>query len=69
MLHYPVVLSTSMASPMTSSLGTNEIMTIGEVADYLKATERTIYGLAAAKNILALKVGGASNAVNESDSP
>ena len=33
-------------------------MTIGEVAGYLKVTERTIYRLAAAKKIPAFKVGG-----------
>lgn len=33
-------------------------MTIGEVADYLKVTERTIYRLAAAKKIPSFKVGG-----------
>jgi len=33
-------------------------MTIGEVADYLKVTERTIYRLAGAKQIPAFKVGG-----------
>lgn len=33
-------------------------MTIGEVADYLKVTVRTIYRLAAAKKIPAFKVGG-----------
>jgi len=33
-------------------------MTIGEVADYLKVTERTIYRLAAAKKVPAFKVGG-----------
>jgi len=31
---------------------------LGEVADYLKVTERTIYRLAAAKQIPAFKVGG-----------
>lgn len=36
----------------------NEILTIKEVADYLKVTERTIYRLAAAKQIPAFKVGG-----------
>jgi excisionase family DNA binding protein len=36
----------------------NAIITIGEVADYLKATERTIYRLAGAKQIPAFKVGG-----------
>jgi excisionase family DNA binding protein len=34
------------------------IMTIKEVADYLKVTERTIYRLAAAKQVPAFKVGG-----------
>jgi len=33
-------------------------MTIGEVADYLKVTERTISRLAGAKQIPAFKVGG-----------
>ena len=33
-------------------------MIIGEVADYLKVTERTIYRLAGAKQIPAFKVGG-----------
>lgn len=33
-------------------------MTIGEVADYLKVTERTIYRLAGVKQIPAFKVGG-----------
>lgn len=33
-------------------------MTIGEVAVYLKVTERTIYRLAAARKIPAFKVGG-----------
>lgn len=36
-----------------------EILTIKQVADYLKVTERTIYRLAAAKKIPAFKVGGA----------
>ncbi len=34
------------------------ILTIKEVAKYLKVTERTIYRLAAAKEIPAFKVGG-----------
>ena len=33
-------------------------MTIGEVSDYLKVTERTIYRLAGAKKIPTFKVGG-----------
>ena len=43
---------------MASSPGTSGIKTIGEVADYLKVNERTIYRLAAAKKIPAFKVGG-----------
>ena len=35
-----------------------EILTIREVADYLKVTERTIYRLAGVKKIPAFKVGG-----------
>ena len=34
------------------------ILTIKEVSDYLKVTERTIYRLAAGKQIPAFKVGG-----------
>jgi len=34
------------------------IMTIAEVADYLKVTERTIYRLAGVKRIPSFKVGG-----------
>jgi excisionase family DNA binding protein len=41
----------------TRSPETN-ILIIKDVADYLKVTERTIYRLAAAKKIPALKVGG-----------
>lgn len=36
-----------------------EILTITEVAEYLKVAERTIYRLAASKKIPAFKVGGA----------
>jgi excisionase family DNA binding protein len=46
------------AKTMPSSPADNAIMTIGEVADYLKVTERTIYRLAGAKQIPAFKVGG-----------
>ncbi len=35
------------------------ILTVTEVAEYLKVAERTIYRLAAAKKIPAFKVGGA----------
>jgi excisionase family DNA binding protein len=43
---------------MPSSPADNAIMTIGEVAEYLKVTERTIYRLAPAEKIPAFKVGG-----------
>ena len=43
---------------MSTSTGQNGILTIKEVAIYLKVTERTIYRLAAAKQIPAFKVGG-----------
>jgi excisionase family DNA binding protein len=47
-----------LAKTMPSSPADNAIMTIGEVADYLKVTERTIYRLAGAKKIPSFKVGG-----------
>ncbi len=34
------------------------ILTIKEIAEYLKVTERTIYRLAAAKQLPAFKIGG-----------
>jgi len=43
---------------MSTSTSEGEILTIKQVADYLKITERTIYRLAAAKKIPAFKVGG-----------
>ena len=43
---------------MPTSTRQGEILTIKQVADYLKVTERTIYRLAAAKKIPAFKVGG-----------
>jgi excisionase family DNA binding protein len=43
---------------MDSSSDPASIMTIKEVSDYLKVTERTIYRLAAGKQIPAFKVGG-----------
>jgi excisionase family DNA binding protein len=43
---------------MLASIVDGEILTIKQVADYLKVTERTIYRLAAAKKIPAFKVGG-----------
>jgi len=50
--------TTNSAKTMPSRSADNAIMTIGEVADYLKVTERTIYRLAGAKQIPAFKVGG-----------
>ena len=55
MLAFP---TTHSAKTMPSSPVDNAIMTIEEVADYLKVTERTIYRLAEAKKIPAFKVGG-----------
>ena len=43
---------------MRTKSGKGEILTIREVAGFLKVTERTIYRLAAAKKIPAFKVGG-----------
>lgn len=59
-LHYPVVLYQSFDSPHSMLKNTSEsgILTIKEVSEYLKVTERTIYRLAAAKKIPAFKVGG-----------
>lgn len=36
----------------------DRVLTISEVAEYLKVAERTIYRLAAAKKLPAFKVGG-----------
>jgi excisionase family DNA binding protein len=57
-LHYADVFYHHPAKIMPSSSAVSAIMTIGEVADYLKVTERTIYRLAGAKKIPAFKVGG-----------
>lgn len=43
---------------MPTSTSDGEILTIKQVADYLKVIERTIYRLAAVKKIPAFKVGG-----------
>lgn len=50
--------SAHLAMTIPSSQYINAIMTITEVADYLKVTERTIYRLAGAKMIPSFKVGG-----------
>ena len=43
---------------MTSNADEGEILTLRQVAEFLKVTDRTIYRLAAAKKIPAFKVGG-----------
>ena len=43
---------------MSTTTNEGEILTIKQVAEFLKVTERTIYRLAAAKKIPAFKVGG-----------
>lgn len=43
---------------MGSAAGEDGILTIKQVAEYLKVNERTIYRLAAASGIPAFKVGG-----------
>ncbi len=52
------VFTASHTTQMDSSLDPAAIMTIKEVSDYLKVTERTIYRLAAGKQIPSFKVGG-----------
>lgn len=43
---------------MTQNTSSEGVLTLAEVAAYLKVTERTIYRLASAKKIPAFKVGG-----------
>ena len=43
---------------MLKNANRNEILTIKQISDYLKITERTVYRLAAAQKIPAFKVGG-----------
>ena len=43
---------------MTKDTSGEAVLTLSEVAAYLKVTERTIYRLAGAKKIPAFKVGG-----------
>ena len=57
-MHYPVFVSSSEKACMHPNQTSGAIMTIGEVAAFLKVTERTIYRLAGAKQIPAFKVGG-----------
>lgn len=57
-LHYAVYVCPLLANIMSTSPSEAEILTVKQVADYLKVTERTIYRLAAGKKIPAFKVGG-----------
>lgn len=50
--------STLAGDHMKKSAAVGDILTLKDVAEYLKVTERTIYRLAAAKKIPAFKVGG-----------
>ena len=43
---------------MSTTAGEGGILTIRDVAGYLKVTERTSYRLAAAKQMPAFKIGG-----------
>ena len=43
---------------MAKVMGESEILTIKEIAAYLKVTERTIYRLSQAKTLPCFKVGG-----------
>ena len=49
---------TNLLVTMPTSNDEGEILTLKQVADFLKVTERTIYRLAAAKKIPAFRVGG-----------
>ena len=57
-LHYSVVVCHKLPTPMSISTNEGDILTIKQVAEFLKVTDRTIYKLAAAKKIPAFKVGG-----------
>ena len=57
-LRYSVVVCHKLPIIMSISTSEGDILTIKQVAEYLKVTDRTIYKLAAAKKIPAFKVGG-----------
>src|SRR3546814_10107109 len=57
-LHYSVIVLPRLAITMPTSTSEGEILTLKQVAEFLKVTDRTIYRLAAAKKIPAFKVGG-----------
>ncbi len=56
-LHYLDDFS-KVSTAMTTKSIDGSILTIKEVAEYLKVNERTVYRLAGAKKIPAFKVGG-----------
>jgi excisionase family DNA binding protein len=58
MLHYSVGICHKLPITMPTSTSEGDILTIKQVAEYLKVTDRTIYKLAAAKKIPAFKIGG-----------
>ncbi len=58
-LHYYVVVYTYVTITMEIDISEEGILTVKQVASYLKVTERTIYRLATTKKIPAFKVGGA----------
>ena len=57
-MHYYDLFPFQLAQPMSTGAIEGVILTIREVAAYLKVTERTIYRLAAAKQIPSFKIGG-----------
>lgn len=59
-MHYSVAIcqAPDKSDSMPNNTSESRILTIKDVAEYLKVTERTIYRLAAAKKIPAFKVGG-----------
>ena len=56
--HFSSIFSIRVDFPMGRRMGT-DVMTIREVAEYLKLTEKTAYRLAAERKIPGFKVGGA----------
>jgi len=53
------ITNTQITSSYKEKKMNDEILTIKEVAEFLKVNERTVYRLAAAKKIPAFKVGNA----------
>ena len=50
--------TTYLAKTKPSSRANNKIMTIREIANYLKVTKRTVYQLASVKKTPSFRVGG-----------